>query len=214
MLLRGAISVVVADAQPMFRDGLVRAIRQDSGFQLVGEAEDGRAALAAVEARRPHVLLVDRDLPGLSGLRVLRAIRRDELETRVVLVTNAVDGADAYEALRCGASGLLSRLCGVDEVRAAVRRAADGGVTLCEQAVASVARELRLRDPEGRPPLSAREREVLGHVADGLSAPAIARRLGVAPRTVRTHLEHLYDKLGAGDRAQLVALAMRRGLLE
>jgi DNA-binding NarL/FixJ family response regulator len=101
-----------------------------------------------------------------------------------------------------------------DEVRDAVTRAAHGGIALCEAGTVAVTRELRLRDRGDRCALSPRERAVLRQVADGRTNAVIAHRLGISPRTVRTHLEHLFDKLEAADRAHLVAIAMRRGLLE
>jgi two-component system nitrate/nitrite response regulator NarL len=113
-----------------------------------------------------------------------------------------------------GAAGVLSRRVTPDAIRAAVYRVARGGTALCEEAQAAVADEIRARRPDDRPLLSPREQQVLELVADGLSAPQIARRLHLATSTVRTHLKRLYDKLEASDRAQLVRYAMRRKLLD
>lgn len=209
-----AISVIVADGLPLFRDALARTVRQHARFQLVAEAADGPSALAAIEARRPDVVLAAADLPGIGGVRVARAVERDRLPTRVVLLASDLSGGDSYDALLAGAAGVLCRSAGADEIRAAVVRAAGGGIALCEQGALAVTRELRLRDPGDRAPLSPREHAVLRHVADGHANAVIAQRLGIAQRTVRTHLEHLFAKLEAADRAHLVAIAMRRGLLE
>jgi two-component system, NarL family, nitrate/nitrite response regulator NarL len=211
--VRGAvIDVVVADAQPLFRDALVRVIRQDAELRLAAETADGRAALAAIEARRPAVALLARELMRLDGDGVLAAVARSRLPTRIVLLEPR-PGPDVWTLLGAGAAGLLSRRVTADAVRSAVHRVAGGGTALCPEAQAAVAREVRARRCE-RPLLSPREQQVLELVADGLSAPRIAQRLQLGTATVRTHLQHLCEKLEAADRAQLVRHAMRRKLLD
>jgi two-component system nitrate/nitrite response regulator NarL len=208
------ITVLAADSQPLFLDALVRTVRQDSGLHLLGEALDGRSALDAIRRLAPHVVLLDSALPELDGQRVLGAMSRDSLPSRVVLLAAEVEPCDAYRAVVAGAAGVLSKTASAEQIRRAVRNAAAGQVWLCEDAQRGIVQEIRLRTRDERPLLSVREREVLGLVADGLSAPMIGRRLHVAPSTVRTHIDHLYEKLRAKERAQLVAIAMRRGLLE
>jgi two-component system, NarL family, nitrate/nitrite response regulator NarL len=203
------IDVVVSDLQPLFLDGLARVIRQDSGLHLVAEAADGHAALAAIREHRPAVALLARELGELSGERVLSAVVRDRLPTRVVLFD-----AEPWSALGDGAAGVLSRRASPDAVRSAVRCVARGGIALCAEARASVAYEIRARRPREHPLLSPREQQVLELIADGLSAPEIARRLQLATTTIRTHIQRLYDKLEASDRAQLTRHAMRRKLLD
>jgi two-component system nitrate/nitrite response regulator NarL len=207
------IVVVIADAQPLFRDALARVVRQDPGLQLLAEAVDGRAVLTAIRAHLPDVALVACELPGLDGRGVLAAVARERLATRVVLLDHAPD-ARAWELIGDGAAGVLSRRVTPDALRAAVRRVARGGTALCEEAQAAVAGEIRGRRAAERPLLSPREQQVLELVADGLSAPQIGRRLHVATSTVRTHHKHLLAKLEARDRAQLVRHAMRRKLLD
>jgi two-component system nitrate/nitrite response regulator NarL len=203
------IDVLVGDLQPLFLDGLARVIRQDSALRLIAEAADGRSALEAIRAHRPAVALLARDLGELSGDRVLNAIVRDGLPTRVVLFD-----AEPWDALGEGAAGVLSRRASPDAVRSAVHRVARGGTALGDEAQTAVAREIRARRPREQPLLSPREHEVLELIADGLTAPAIARRLQLATTTIRTHIERIYDKLEVSDRGQLVRDAMRRGLIE
>jgi two-component system nitrate/nitrite response regulator NarL len=207
------ITVVIADAQSLFRDGLARVIRQDAGLQLLREADDGRAVVASIRELAPDVALVARDLPGLDGERVVAAVSRERLPTRVVVLDTA-PGAHVWELLGGGAAGVLSRRVTPDGLRAAVRRAADGGTALCEESQAAVGLEIRGRQAGSRPLLSAREQQILELVGDGQSAPQIARRLHLAPSTVRTHYKHLLAKLEAHDRAQLIRHAMRRRLLD
>jgi two-component system nitrate/nitrite response regulator NarL len=207
------VSIVIADAQPLFRDALARVVRHDPELELAAEVEDGRAALAAIRARNPVVALVARELPGLAGDGVLAAVVRGSLPTRVLLLDD-LPGPETWKLLGDGAAGVLSRRVTPEVIRRCVHRVARGGTALCDEAQAAVATEIRARRPRERPLLSPREQEVLELVGDGLTAPAIARSLQLGTSTVRTHIQHLYDKFGVNDRGQLVRLAMRRKLLD
>jgi two-component system nitrate/nitrite response regulator NarL len=207
------VTVLIADAQPLFRDALARVVRQDPELQLVGEHEDGRAAVRAIRDRSPRVAVVARDLPGIDGAHVLAAVTRERIASRVVLL-DAAAGSRAWELLGDGAAGVLSRRVTADALRASIHRVAGGGTALCDEAQAAVAGEIRAREAARRPLLSPREQQVLDLIADGLSAPQIARRLQLATSTIRTHHKHLLAKLEARDRAQLVRHAMRRRLLD
>ena len=208
------ISVVIADTQPLFRDAVARVIRQDAGLQLSAELADGRELLAVIRREAPAVAVIARDLAQLDGERVLAAVARERLKTRVVLIFDGPRATSTWALLGEGAAGVLSRRVTGDALRSAVHRVAGGGTALCEEAQAAVADEIRVRRPLERPLLSHREQEVLGLLADGLAAPVIARRLQLGVTTVRTHIAHLYDKLEVNDRGQLVREAMRRKLLE
>jgi two-component system, NarL family, nitrate/nitrite response regulator NarL len=205
------IGVLIADAQPLFLDGLARAVRQDAQLQLRGELDDPRAALIAIRERLPDVALLD---AAFGGLRVLAARRYEDWPTRVVLLDWDPSSALIYDALRAGAAGVMSKRSTAEQLRAAIRAAAAGGTALCEAAQRGLAAEIRVRDPDGRPRVTEREREVLRLMAEGCTAPTIARSLHLAPRTVRTHIEHLYERFGVAERAQLVACAMRAGVLQ
>jgi two-component system nitrate/nitrite response regulator NarL len=207
------IAVVIADAQPLFRDGLARVIRQDVELRLLAEAADGRAVLASIRELAPRVALVARELPELDGSGVLAAVVRERLTARVVLL-DPDPGPAALELLGDGAAGVLSRRVTPDVIRRSLHRVARGGIALCDEAQAAVATEARARRPRERPLLSPREQQVLELVGDGLSAPAIARSLQLGTSTVRTHIQHLYDKFEVNDRGQLVRAAMRRKLLD
>jgi two-component system, NarL family, nitrate/nitrite response regulator NarL len=207
---RTTITVLAADRQPLFLDAVARTVRQDSGLRLVGDECDGGAALDAIRRLAPDVALLEDAL----GAPLLRPVVRDRLPTRIVLLAGEVEALGAYRAVAAGAAGVLAKTVSADQIRRAVRRAAAGRVSLCDDAQVGIAEEIRLRERDEQPLLSAREREVLGLVAEGLNGPDIARRLQIAPSTVRTHMDHLYAKLDASERAELVAKAMRRGLLE
>ena len=202
------------DGQPLYRDGVARAIGARPELELVGSACDGRAALAAIGAHRPDVAVVDGGLAGVDGDRVLNAVARDGLGTRVVLIAARPEPHDVYAALVDGAAGYLTKEADARELCDAITAVARGGTVLAPELQEAVAGEIRLRAERERPVMSRRERQTLKLIADGLSAPAIARTLHLSTATVKTHLQHIYEKLGVSDRAAAVAEAMRRGLLE
>lgn len=209
-----AIGVLVADGQPLFRDAVARVIRQERSLALVAEHEDGRAALAGIRALRPHVALLDVRLPSLSGPRVVAAVVRDRLPTRVVLLDAHVRPDDAYAALGAGARGYLSKAATAEDIRHAVARAARGDVVIGTAAQSGIAAAIRGRARDEATALTPREQQILERLGAGRTAPDIARELHVATATIKTHLVHLYQKLAVSDRAAAVAEGMRRGLLE
>jgi two-component system nitrate/nitrite response regulator NarL len=207
-------TVLVADEQPLFRESLVRAVRLRPDFELVAEAVDGPATLEAIESFLPDVALVSMSLPMLDGERVLNAVVRDRLATRVLLLADPRATEVAYRTIEHGAAGCLTRGAERSELCDAIAIAARGDVSLGSGMHNGLAKEIRLRSTENRPLLSRRERQVLRFKADGASNLDIARALNVSVPTVKTHVRHLYDKLGTSDRGAAVAAAMRRGLLE
>jgi two-component system nitrate/nitrite response regulator NarL len=208
------IGVLVADGQPLFREAMARAVRQRAELRLVGDVEDGRAALARIRRETPDVAVLDRRLPGLDGGRILNAVVRDLIPTRVLLFAAAPEGGDAYEAIAAGAAGWLSKAADADELCAAVAAAARGEVALTADARTAIAAEIRRRADAGEPVLDRRESRVLSLVAAGRSASEIGRELHVSTGTVKSTLVKLYKRLGVSERAAAVAVALRRGLIE
>lgn len=209
------VSVVVADDHPLFREGIERAVRERPDLQLVGAAADGREALAQIRELTPQVAVLDVRLPDLDGLQVLNAVVRDGLPTRVLFLSASGDPEVVYRAVQGGAAGYFRKEADRDAILNGIAAVASGRTAIEPELQAGVFDQIRLRGTsEERPILTAREREVLALMADGLSGPQIAQRLIVAPPTVKTHQARLYEKLGVSDRAAAVAEAMRRGLLE
>ena len=208
------VRVYVADDHPMYREGLVRAIRERPDLEVVGESSDGWTALPEIRDLEPDVALLDVRMPGLSGTDVLNAIAREHLPTRVVFLSAHVDSDLVYRAVAMGAAGYLSKEADRATIFDAVAAAARGETVLAPEVQGGLATQIQLRETEARPVLSPREQEILRMIADGGSAPEIARLLHLSPSTVKTHLQSLYEKLGVSDRAAAVAEAMRRGLLE
>jgi two-component system nitrate/nitrite response regulator NarL len=208
------ISVVVADDHPLYRDGVVRALTASGQIEVVSEAGDGRAALDAIRCQRPDVALVDYRLPELDGVAVVNAVTRDALPTRVLLVSAFTDSGVVYRALETGAAGFLPKEARREEIVDGVLACARGETVLPPEVATGLVSEIRLRKRHDAPALTEREQEILRMIADGKSLPAIAKELFLGVTTVKTHVQHLYEKLGVSDRAAAVAAAMRRGLLE
>ncbi len=208
------ITVLVADDHPVYREGVTRAIRSRPDFELVGEAADGRAALAAIREKGPDVAVLDVEMPGLGGVEVARAVNRDELGTHIVLLSAHLQSDTVYAAIAAGVRAYLSKSWSSQRICDALLAVSRGEVVLPEEVQAGLAAAIRSHAAGGRPSLSRREHEVLVLIADGLTAPAVGERLHVSPATVKTHLKTLYEKLGVSDRAAAVAEAMRRGLIE
>jgi two-component system nitrate/nitrite response regulator NarL len=206
------VRVLVADDHPLFREGLVRAVAGRAEMELAGEATDGRSALEQIEHEPPDVALVDLRLPLLDGIAIARAVERGGFATRVVIVSAYDEAELVWSALEAGAAGYLTKDARREEITDGVLAAARGETVLAPSLAGALAGEVRRR--AGAPLLTTREREALDGLARGLSAPAIANELVLSTATVKTHLQHLYEKLGVSDRAAAVAEAMRRGLID
>ena len=208
------VRVVVGDDHPLFREGVVRALTASGSVDVVAEAEDGTAALEMIKTHRPDVALLDFRMPGLDGAQVATAVRRDDMPTRVLILSAHDESAIVYQALQDGAAGFLPKESTRAEIVNAVLDCAKGRDVVSPSVAAALAGEIRRRAEPAGPVLTPREREVLAGIAQGESIPTIAARLYLAPSTVKTHVQRLYEKLGVGDRAAAVAEAMRRKLLE
>ncbi|CAN5119026.1 response regulator transcription factor [soil metagenome] len=209
------MTVLVADDHPIYREGIVRAVKDRPDLELVGEAADGREALERIKDLAPDVAVLDIRMPGLEGTQVLTALKRDGHETEVLFLSAFMESELAYRTVAEGAKGYLSKESSRQEICDAIVTVSRGDTALAPEVQAGLAREIQQREgPNGRPELTARENEVLHLIAEGKSAPQIGREIHLSPTTVKTHLHTLYEKLGVSDRAAAVAEAMRRGLLE
>lgn len=208
------VSVYVGEDHPIYLEGLVRALALRPDFEVVGSSDDGRDALADIRALRPDVAILDEGMPGLRGNDVLQAISRDELPTRVVMLSASMDSEVVFRAVANGVRAYLTKDSDRSTICDAVAAVARGEVVLAPEVQAGLADQVRTHQSDQRPTLTRREHEVLERAATGLSAPEIARELSISTATVKTHLRSLYEKLGVSERAAAVAEAMRRGLLE
>jgi two-component system, NarL family, nitrate/nitrite response regulator NarL len=208
------VTVVVVDDHPFFRDGVTRGLTRDGRIEVLGEAGSGAEALAVIGRELPDVALVDYQLPDMNGVDVTHALRRDSVPTRVLLVSAITDGAVVFRALEEGAAGYLAKDASRTELIDAVMQVSRGETVIPSDLTEGLAAQIRLRAQPSAPALTPRELDVLKGFARGLSIPQLAAELFVAPSTVKTHTQRLYEKLGVSDRAAAVAAAMRLRLLE
>ncbi|RKN05705.1 response regulator [Streptomyces radicis] len=204
------ITLLIVDDHPVVRDGLRGMFAASPGFAVLGEAADGVEGVRLAVALDPDVVLMDLRMPGGGGVAAIRELGRSGVRARVLVLTTYDTDSDTLPAIEAGATGYLLKDAPRDELFTAVRAAADGR-TVLSPAVASRLVS-RVRGPRNEP-LSAREREVLRLVAKGTSNRRIAAELFISEATVKTHLAHVFAKLGANDRAAAVAAAYDRGIL-
>src|SRR5215470_19056978 len=194
------VRVVVADDHPLYRDGVVRALTASGRVDVVAQSEGGREALDQIREHSPDVALIDYKLPDLDGVSVVHAVTRDGLQTRVLMLSAFTDSGLVYEALQTGASGYLPKEAKRDEIVDAVLACARGETVLPADLTAGLVSEIRLRAVNDTPVLTDREREILSMIAAGKSLPEIASELFLGVTTVKTHVQHVYEKLGVSDR--------------
>jgi len=203
------IRVLVADDHPIVRGGIVALLSAADDMSVVAEASDGLEAVRLAAEHRPDVVLMDLRMPGLDGDEATARILAANPAARVVILTTYESDASILTAIEAGASGYLLKAAPQEEILAGVRSVARGEVALAP----SIAAMLVQRVARPAVSLSPRETEVLALVAQGSSNPAIAAALFVSEATVKTHLLHVFEKLGVSDRTRAVTRAMELGLL-
>ncbi len=201
------IRVLVVDDHPVVRSGLVGLLGSEADLEVVGEAENGREGVALAASLTPDVVLMDLRMPVLDGASATAEITAAGTARVLVLTTYDTDG-DILRAVEAGATGYLLKDTPRDQLLAAVRAAARGETVLAAPLAAKLMRQVR-----GGDQLTPRELEVLALVAQGKSNPEIARELFIGEATVKSHLLHVFDKLGVSDRTAAVTRALERGLL-
>jgi len=210
----GPIRLVVVDDHTLFRRGIISLLSHEPGFAIVGEAADGFEGIRTVLAQKPDVVLLDLNMPGVSGLDALSAILRDAPGTQVVMLTVSEDAEDLVTALRNGAQGyLLKNIDGEFLVRS-IRRAAEGESVISPEMAGKLMRQVRTGAPSAQPAdvLSPREREIVQRLAKGGSNKEIARDLDLAESTVKIHVQHILRKLGLNSRVQAAVWAIENGI--
>jgi two-component system, NarL family, response regulator LiaR len=209
------IRVLIADDHAVVREGLRAFLALQDDVEVVGEAADGEEAVQAVARLDPDVALVDLVMPRVDGIEAIGRIRAQRPQTRVIVLTSFVDEDKMLPAVRAGAVGYLLKDVQPQDLVSAIRTVHGGGTLLHPTVVEELVREVS-RDDEAPTsnPLTAREREVLALVARGRANKAIAFELGVAEKTVKTHVSNILGKLGLTDRTQAALYAVREGLVD
>ena len=208
------VRVVVADDHPLYREGVVRALSASGLIDVVAQVGDGREALTAIQQEEPDVALLDYKLPSLDGVAIAHAVNRDRRATRVLLLSAFTESGLVYEALQTGAAGYLPKEARREQIVDSVLACARGETVVPPELAGGLVSEIRMRAAHDAPVLTERELEILRLIAAGKSLPSIAEELVLGVTTVKTHTQHIYDKLGVSDRAAAVAEAMRRRLIE
>jgi DNA-binding NarL/FixJ family response regulator len=204
------IKVLIVDDHPVVRDGLQGMFAGEPDFVVVGEAENGRQAVSQAEAFHPDVVLMDLRMPEMDGVSAIRLLAERGLGAKVLVLTTYDTEGDVLPAIEAGATGYLLKDTPREELYRAVRAAAAGEAVLSPPVASRLLGQMR---DGGREPPSEREMEVLRLVAGGATNREVAARLFVSEATVKSHLLHLYSKLGVNDRAAAVAAAYSQGLL-
>jgi len=198
-----AIRVLVADDHRLMREGTAALIGADERIEVVGLARDGGEAVALAERRRPDVVLLDLNMPGVGGLEACAKLREDD-GPEVLMLTVSDEEPDLYAALRVGAAGYLTKDMPPADLIEAVLAVARG-----EPRIAPAMATRMLSEPDPLEALSARERDVLGLIAEGLRNREIAERLVISETTVKTHVRHVLEKLRFRNRSEAAAFAAR-----
>lgn len=211
-------TLVLVDPQRLTREGLGRLL-EESGFTVVGRAADGESAIGLVVRLAPDVVLIDVDLPGMSGIETTRRIRLEAPSTRVLIFTAVGDADHVCDSILAGACGYILRGAPTEEISAAVRAAARGESLLSPKVAVTLIEEFRRIEgldgvPAGdRPALTERELEVLRLITEGRDNPEIAERLDISVHTVKNHVSNILAKLEVGNRIQAAVSAVRKHLV-
>ncbi|TQM84545.1 LuxR family two component transcriptional regulator [Saccharothrix saharensis] len=204
------ISLLIVDDHPVVRDGLRGMFGADPRFEVLGEASDGAEAVTAGERLRPDVILMDLRMPGTDGVNAIRELAKRGVPSRVLVLTTYDTDSHVLPAIEAGATGYLLKDAPREELVRAVEAAARGQAVLSPTVATRLLGQVRRPAPA---PLSQRELEVLELIARGSTNREAAKRLFISETTVKTHLLHVYAKLGVNDRAAAVAAAFSRGYL-
>jgi DNA-binding NarL/FixJ family response regulator len=209
------IRALIVDDHPVTREGLRTALEMsDDAVVVVGEAGTGEEAVERARELVPDVVFMDVRMPGMDGIEATRRIREASPETKIILITIDESRGAVSEAIAAGVSGYLLKDASPDALVDAARNAVEGNAVIHPQLTKTFIEEAQAAGDEPRTtPLSKREREILQKVADGATTRQVASDLGISPHTVKTHLERIFEKLGANDRAQAVAIAIRTGIV-
>jgi len=208
--------VLVADDHSLFRDGII-SLLEAAGFEVVGQAGDGQAAVEAALRLRPDLVLLDITMPQMSGLEALRLIKRELPETQVVMLTVSDDDADLFEALESGALGYLLKNLSADQFFEMLDGLQRGEAAMTRQTTTRLMKglaDLPRQRAEPAQSLTQREIELLRLVAEGMSNKAISQTLSISENTVKYHLKNILQKLGVQNRTEAVTEAIRAGLLD
>jgi DNA-binding NarL/FixJ family response regulator len=215
------IRVVLADDHPIVRDGLRKLLSLEEDIEVVGEASDGREVVHVVQETQPDVVILDLRMPHVDGLGALQALQQLERKVRVIVLTASEDKNEFVQAMKLGCSGIVLKQTAPELIVKSIRKVHGGEIWLDSHTTAAVMRQfatpvetLGATPTRGRErsPLSQREREIVGLVAQGYKNREMAEKMFISEQTVKNHLHNIFDKLGVSDRLELALYAIHKGL--
>lgn len=217
---QGPIRIVIADDHPIFRDGLRKLLSLEADFEVVGEARDGAEVLELMREKEPDVLLLDLRMPGMDGLSVLQSLKCSGCRSKIIILTASEDKNEFVQAMKLGCSGIVLKQTATELLYKSIRKVNAGEIWLDSHTTAAVMRQFASpgrvgaaeRKGRERSPLSQREREIVGLVAQGFKNKEIAEKIFISEQTVKNHLHNIFDKLGVSDRLELALYAIHKGL--
>jgi DNA-binding NarL/FixJ family response regulator len=218
---RPTIRIVLADDHPIVRDGLRKLLMLEDDIEVVGEASDGREAIQVVQEKQPDVVILDLRMPHMDGLSALQALQQLEKKTRIIVLTASEDKNEFVQAMKLGCSGIVLKQTAPELIVKSIRKVYAGEIWLDSHTTAAVMRQFagpaEMIGGTGakgreRSPLSAREREIVGLVAQGYKNREMAEKMFISEQTVKNHLHNIFDKLGVSDRLELALYAIHKGL--
>lgn len=218
---RPVIRVVLADDHPIVRDGLRKLLHLEDDIEVVGEAADGREVIQVVTETKPDILILDLRMPNVDGLSALQAVQQFEPRPKVIVLTASEDKNEFVQAMKLGCSGIVLKQTAPELIVKSIRKVQGGEIWLDSHTTAAVMRQFSSpADMMGAPPtrgrerspLSQREREIVGLVAQGYKNREMAEKMFISEQTVKNHLHNIFDKLGVSDRLELALYAIHKGL--
>ena len=216
------IRIVLADDHPIVRDGLRKLLTLEEDIKVVGEASDGREVVQVVQETNPDILILDLRMPYMDGLATLQALQQIERKVKVIVLTASEDKNEFVQAMKLGCSGIVLKQTAPELIVKSIRKVYGGEIWLDSHTTAAVMRQFAAPgDVIGgagpgkgreRSPLSQREREIVGLVAQGYKNREMAEKMFISEQTVKNHLHNIFDKLGVSDRLELALYAIHKGL--
>jgi len=207
------VRIIVVDDHTLFRRGLVGLLAEMEEFQVVGEAANGRDALYIIEAQKPDIVLLDVNMPNMSGVETLAALRKQGVDTPVLMLTISQHEEDLIGAIRAGASGYLLKNAEPETLRQTIMQVVAGKSVLAPEITEQVFRLVRSGQLGSASVLTEREVEVLRFLSRGLTTAQTGSELFISENTVKTHIRHILEKLEVSNRAEAVAKAAQLGLI-
>ena len=207
-------TILAIDDHPLFRKGVADLIEMDDSLALIGEAANGQDGLRLAKLLKPDLILLDINMKGMSGIETLKAIKQEDLDSLILMLTVSDNEEDVLAALRVGADGYLLKDMEPEDILKSIRKAMQGTVVISDHLTQLLAKALRdedkLTEHPAITPLTIREQEILEHIANGMSNKLIASTLNISEGTVKVHVKHLLKKLNLHSRTEAAVWALRR----